>query len=391
MKIGVVLPNPPTYSETFFNFFINGLIEEDHEIIVFTKSKDKITRGFPVISQYSFSKNNFWNGLKVPIILIWIFVTRMSKILKYLKLLNRDGIRGSKAIKFVYFNGHILRQSLDWLYFGFGTMAIGREQVAKAIDSRMAVSIRGYDISISPLGKSGFYDLTWKYLDKLHYLSDDLLAKIYGLGFPKDKLTIKITPATDITKINFEGHSSNKDSKIRIITVARLHWKKGLDYALVAMKKLRDKDVDFSYSIIGSGDEFERLYYMIHQFGLTKQVNLLGKKSHEEVIKLLLNHEIFLMPSVQEGFCNSVLEAQACGCLCIVSDAEGLPENVIHNKTGWVVKKRNPGEIAKIITTIANLHPMDQELIRRRARLRIEEEFNLDDQIDHWVDFFSKV
>ena len=52
--------------------------------------------------------------------------------------------------------------------------------------------------------------------------------------------------------------------------------------------------------------------------------------------------DIYIQPSIQEGFCNSVLEAQAMGLLVIVSDAEGLHENVINNVTGWVVKKRNP-------------------------------------------------
>ncbi|MBK7870836.1 MAG: glycosyltransferase family 4 protein [Saprospiraceae bacterium] len=51
--------------------------------------------------------------------------------------------------------------------------------------------------------------------------------------------------------------------------------------------------------------------------------------------------DIYLQYSIQEGFCNAVLEAQAMGLLCIVSDAEGLPENILHGQTGWVVPKGN--------------------------------------------------
>ena len=56
----------------------------------------------------------------------------------------------------------------------------------------------------------------------------------------------------------------------------------------------------------------------------------------------VIMHSIYLQYSIQEGFCNAVLEAQALGLLTIVSDAEGLPENVIHGETGWVVPKRKP-------------------------------------------------
>ena len=39
MKIGLVLPEVPQYSETFFNFKINGLVESGFEVLLFTGSK----------------------------------------------------------------------------------------------------------------------------------------------------------------------------------------------------------------------------------------------------------------------------------------------------------------------------------------------------------------
>ena len=46
------------------------------------------------------------------------------------------------------------------------------------------------------------------------------------------------------------------------------------------------------------------------------------------------NSDVYIQSSVQEGFGNAVLEAQASGLCCIVSDAEGLSENVLNEKTG---------------------------------------------------------
>ncbi|MEZ4824312.1 MAG: hypothetical protein R2942_18715 [Ignavibacteria bacterium] len=54
-------------------------------------------------------------------------------------------------MKSVYINSHILSEKIDRLHFGFMTMTLKRENVAKAIDAEMSVSFRGYDINVYPL------------------------------------------------------------------------------------------------------------------------------------------------------------------------------------------------------------------------------------------------
>ena len=75
--------------------------------------------------------------------------------------------------------------------------------------------------------------------------------------------------------------------------------------------------------------------------------------------------------------------------LCIVSDAEGLSENVLHEKTGWVVPKRQPQLLAEqILSTIT----MDQELldkIRVTAVQRVTNNFNLEKQKIEFEQFYS--
>jgi colanic acid/amylovoran biosynthesis glycosyltransferase len=75
--------------------------------------------------------------------------------------------------------------------------------------------------------------------------------------------------------------------------------------------------------------------------------------------------------------------------LCIVSDAEGLSENVLHEKTGWVVTKRQPELLAEqILSTIT----MDQELldkIRVTAVQRVTNNFNLEKQKIEFEQFYS--
>ena len=59
---------------------------------------------------------------------------------------------------------------------------------------------------------------------------------------------------------------------IEILTVARLHWIKGLEYIIEALGKL--EAVNFKYKIIGSGIEYERLTLVINQLNLKDKVKL---------------------------------------------------------------------------------------------------------------------
>jgi colanic acid/amylovoran biosynthesis glycosyltransferase len=141
--------------------------------------------------------------------------------------------------------------------------------------------------------------------------------------------------------------------------------------------------------MVGSGEEYERLVFAVYQLGLTNEVKFIGKKEHHEIPNLMASHDVYIQYSVQEGFCNAVIEAQAAGMLCIVSDAEGLSENVLHEKTGWVVTKRQPELLAEqILSTIT----MDQELldkIRVTAVQRVTNNFNLEKQKIEFEQFYS--
>ncbi|TFB13069.1 glycosyltransferase, partial [Microbacterium sp. 3H14] len=87
-----------------------------------------------------------------------------------------------RSIEKIYINSTLLKLEVDWLHFGFATMAIERELVAKAIGAKMAVSFRGYDINVYPLKHAGCYKKLWQQVDKVHSISEFLIQKAYALG-----------------------------------------------------------------------------------------------------------------------------------------------------------------------------------------------------------------
>ena len=94
---------------------------------------------------------------------------------------------------------------------------------------------------------------------------------------------------------------------------------------------------------------------------LNDEVKLVGKKAHNDIILYLSSTDIYIQYSDSEGFSNAVLEAQAMGLLCVVSNGGALPENVIHKKTGWIVPNRNPEALATTIMEVIKL-PEEEKL-----------------------------
>ena len=68
------------------------------------------------------------------------------------------------------------------------------------------------------------------------------------------------------------------------------------------------------------------------------------------------------------------------GCLCVVSNGGALSENIIHEKTGWVVQKRNPLSLYNTIIKVINLSDSIKTNIRLNARTRLVREFDIKQQ-----------
>ncbi|NMB64982.1 MAG: glycosyltransferase family 4 protein, partial [Spirochaetes bacterium] len=308
---------------------------------------------------------------------------------KFIHFEINEGSTWSVAFKRLIINSHILPYKLDWLHFGYAVTGIQRELVGKAIKAKVAVSFRGHDIIEYPQKHPGCYDRLWKNINKVHTISDDLLRQAYLLGLSNETKVIKITPAISCEIFNYKRQNFFNWNVIKIVTVARLNWAKGLGYILDALAQLKNTGINFHYKIIGDGPEMEYLSFSVYQLGLLKNVELIGKLEHSQIPFILQENDIYIQYSIREGFCNAVLEAQSAGLLCIVSDAEGLSENVIDNKTGWVVPKRRPDLLANKIIEVINM-PMEQLLsISHAASERVRNEFNLEKQKRDFVNFYN--
>ncbi|MBJ6367913.1 glycosyltransferase family 4 protein [Snuella sedimenti] len=387
MKIGLVLSKTPAYSETFFISKIKGLQASGIEVVLFVQYKAEDFVLCPVWVAPKVFKRNLLRQLFSFFLVLCKVLNHYKRFRYFLLLEKRAGRSLKQGLKNAYSNAHILEADLDWLHFGFATMALQSEHVAKAIGANMAVSFRGFDLDVYPLKYPGCYDLLWKQVDKVHSISIYLLQKAYAFGLQNSVPYQVITPAVDLSL--FKERQLATSRVVHLVTVARLHWIKGLEATLEALVLLKAQGFEFKYTIIGSGPEYEALMFAIYQLGLTAHVDLVGKLSHKATLELLSKADIYIQYSYSEGFCNAVLEAQVMGLLCVVSDGGGLPENVIDGKTGWVVPRGNPRLLFECITTILKASEDERSEIRCRAKSRVLKEFNMQSQHVAFKNFYE--
>ncbi|MDU8885462.1 glycosyltransferase family 4 protein [Yeosuana sp. MJ-SS3] len=387
MKVGIVLSKTPTYSETFFLSKIRGLQKHGFVVSLYVQKEDVSFKLCNVVQAPRFYRKNKFLQILAIFQVIFRLLPFLIRLQNFIKLERKVDRSWHQILKNIYNNAHILTAELDWLHFGFATMALQSEHVAQVIDAKMAVSLRGFDIDVYALQHPNCYSLLWKQVDKVHSISNYLLDKAKLLGLSNEISYSIIRPAVDLLKFNPVNRVLSEP--INFLTVGRLHWIKGLIYTLEALAILKVKGVKFNYTIIGSGPDYEPIVFAISQLGLTKEVRLLGKKTHKDTLGYFTISDIYIQYSISEGFCNAVLEAQGMGCLCVVSDGGALPENVIHRQTGWVVPKRNPKLLANALQEVILLPEDVKGEYRKNATKRVIEAFSLDLQQKTFREFYN--
>jgi glycogen(starch) synthase len=114
-----------------------------------------------------------------------------------------------------------------------------------------------------------------------------------------------------------------------LIFVGRLVSDKGADLLLRALARLAGSGLRPRLLVVGSGPEEPALRSQSASLGLGEQVEFAGTRSGEELVRLLNEHRLLVVPSrYDEPFGIVALEGIACGCVVVGSVGGGLPEAI---------------------------------------------------------------
>lgn len=401
MRVALVVPTFPQVSETFIANKALGLVDSgvDVQVVCGDSPQENWTafgtdhRVHELAARVHVVPGATWNPPA-----IWSNARHVARL-----AIARRAVLGryvgdtseplSRRARDLVLDAGLIALEPDIVHFEFGSLAPHRMAVRDRLGSAVTVSFRGYDLNYVGLDQPDFYRSVWEHADGIHTLGEDLWRRAVRRGAPPEVPHMIIRPAIDTSGIERTpvrpGRLGGADLELRVLSIGRLHWKKGYDDALEAVAQLRDRALSVRYRIIGDGDLLAAVAFWRHQLGLDDVVELLRAVPPMDVARQLRWADVVLHAATSEGFCNAVVEAQAHGVPVVCTDADGLPENVEHGVTGMVVPRRNPDALFGAIARLA----ADSDL---RARMsvagpeRVERHFRLHDQIDAWVRFYEQ-
>ena len=164
------------------------------------------------------------------------------------------------------------------------------------------------------------------------------------------------------------GHANFSSDPPMIVAIGRLIPKKGFANLIRACALLVEHGRPFRCEIFGDGPLESQLRGQVEELGLQEFVQLPGPKPQHELRERLARASVFVLPSVPEaegGMDNLptvIMEAMATGLPVVSTRIGGIPEMVIDNETGFLMRPDDPMALADAIEKVINDRSLGQKL-----------------------------
>lgn len=157
------------------------------------------------------------------------------------------------------------------------------------------------------------------------------------------------------------------DNAVRLLTMCRLVPGKGVDVALQALAAL---PAQVTLDIAGDGPETEQLKRLADRLGLDGRARFHGWVTGEKKRELLEQADIFCLPSTNDVYPMSMVEAMANGIPVVGVKYAGIPDMVADGLVGILVESPDPALIAEALTSL--LEPTTRERMGREAKTWVQ-------------------
>jgi len=210
--------------------------------------------------------------------------------------------------------------------------------------------------------------------------------RLEELGCPPRKIRL-LHMGVDIAHFSFRersrpGGRRMETERIEILSVGRLVEKKGFEFAIRAVAKVREKYRDIHYSIVGDGPLRGHLQMTAQELELDDTVTFHGPGDGGFVGQKMAEAHIFVAPSVTASDSDVagqglvLQEAQACGLPVLATDHNGFPEGMLPGRSGFLVPERDVDGLAERLAYMIE-HADRWAEWGRAGRKHVEEQYDI--------------
>jgi len=250
------------------------------------------------------------------------------------------------------------------------------------------VSARGNDIDKEMFPPGDFARLQWtlQHAKVITAVSADMSRKIQLISSRDDVLVLKNAVDTEVFAPQQATKEISKKSlgitadEVVIGFCGELREKKGQQFLLNALTTVRSQR-PACLLIIGevrASQESVLQLYASQQAEHAQRIIITGHLSDSSAVAAHLQLcDVYLQPSLWEGMPNALLEAMACGCCCIASDAGGIPEVITHGENGFILPRSQLHRLGEAVLEWVTMPISEKTKITQAARDRILTEYSI--------------
>ncbi len=356
MRIAFLVPNFPGLSETFILNQITGLLDLGHDVRIFATLVSQSPQIHNAVNEYDLlsrtryragiPRNKMLCRLKTFFLVLINFCRAPRIVFRALRLLLTWEY--GFLYEYLYFLFQFLNERVDIIQCHYGACGnIGAFLKRVGVDAKVVTMFHGVDIRRGVMQGGAIYRNLFEFGDRLLAISEYNYSNLIDFGADRDRV-IRHPVGIDLSCFpvrKYEGSGTRRT--VTVLSVARLVEEKGLEFGIKAVHMLRQRQPSLSlrYNIVGGGALEGRLRDLIGELGLEDVVFLLGPQTQSEVIRNLMEADLYLMPSIAEALPVVLMEAHAAGLPCIATRVGSTDEIVLDGKSGFLVPPQEAGAL----------------------------------------------
>jgi len=247
--------------------------------------------------------------------------------------------------------------------------------LARQLGIPLVVTLHGSDVTVKVDFRKRYKEL-WRDASMFICISEFIRNQALKAGFPEEKL-LKLFTGVDLDV--FRPVDTKRDRNL-VVFVGRLVEKKGCGYLLEAMAQVQKEHRNARFVVIGDGPLRASLEAAARQLNVPAE--FLGPQSASVVSEWMSRARIFCAPSVaaangdSEGLGMVFAEAQAMGTPVVSFRHGGIPEVVLHERTGLLAEERNVTDLATQLLRLLEDDPLWNRLSEQGVAM-IRERFDI--------------
>jgi colanic acid/amylovoran biosynthesis glycosyltransferase len=375
MKVAIF--NGGIVSPTFIQRLIDGLAETDTRIIIFGNENGPTPKYHPNVKIYANPK-----GIKGHFLFLLRFLKAMivcpKRIQQYAAYQKHWPWSSGRAWRMWQRHLPVVLYLPDVFHLQWAVSTAYWVFLKKVYGVKFVVSLRGAHINYSPLFSTELvkeYRESFPWVDAFHAVSKAIGQEACLYGATPQQMNV-IYSGLDLRQFAFLPQQGIRAKQyINIISVGRPHWKKGYRFALDAIACLLERGYKVRYTIVGGLTT--EYWHQRHQLNLKETVHVIDRLPFNEVKKRIADSDILLLPSVEEGIANVVLEAMALGTIVVCSNCGGMEEVVRDGETGFVFPVRDVDAMVAKIEEVIKLPDEAYLHVTHEARQLIDKQHSL--------------